>query len=145
MTVYFWSNETAVAEEVFQEFERLMFRNLTFSNYCDEMTARYNECSHIKISFMSKNTFINSFFGWLGSMKLDFREHVDPWCGYNPQHLACDGTHVGVSMKMIKVDPIEKAGVNEMKPNPHRWLDRVFLAEPSDVRAVKNVRNARFT
>ena len=85
--IYFWFNEKAIAEEVFYKFERLMFKKLTFSSYCEEMTATYNEYSHIKTSFMSKNTFINSFFGWLASMKIDFRQHVDPWCGTLPSFL----------------------------------------------------------
>ena len=44
---------------------------------------------------MSPNTFI-CFFGWLAEFKVDFRKEVDPWCGYNPEIMTCDGTHVGV-------------------------------------------------
>ena len=37
-------------------------------------------------------------------MKIDFRKEVDPWCKYEPKLLACDGTHVGVSIKHIKLN-----------------------------------------
>ena len=46
---------------------------------------------------MSINTFLKWFFGWMSNMKLDFRKEIDLVCGYNPQILVCDGTHIGVS------------------------------------------------
>ena len=48
---------------------------------------------------MSPNTFIAWIFGWLSQMKIDFRQEIDPWCSHNPKYLACDGTHIGVSVR----------------------------------------------
>ena len=53
---------------------------------------------------MSTNTFVKWIFAWMGSMKIDFRKEVDPWCQYEPKLLACDGTHVGVSIKHMKLN-----------------------------------------
>ena len=55
-------------------------------------------------NFMSPNTFIGWFFGWLSAFKIDFRKHIDPWCGYKPEILACDGTHIGVSLKHLDLN-----------------------------------------
>ena len=54
---------------------------------------------------MSPNTFIKWFFSWIAAFKLDFRKEIDPWCQYRPQMLACDGTHIGVSVRNMKLDP----------------------------------------
>ena len=43
-------------------------------------------------------------FGWLAAFKIDFRKEVDPWYSYNPEILACDGTHIGVSLRNMKLD-----------------------------------------
>lgn len=50
---------------------------------------------------MSVPTFIKWIFSWMASMKIDFRKEVDPWCGHEPKVLACDGTHIGVSMRYM--------------------------------------------
>ena len=36
-------------------------------------------------------------------MNIDFRKEIDPWCEYNPKILVCDGTHVGISLKNLKL------------------------------------------
>ena len=42
-------------------------------------------------------------------MKIDFRQHIDPWCKYEPKILACDGTHVGAALKNLNLqNPITK-------------------------------------
>ena len=48
--------------------------------------------------FMSGNTFISWVFSWIAAFKIDFRKEVEPWCEYKPKILACDGTHIGVSV-----------------------------------------------
>ena len=50
---------------------------------------------------MSPATFIKWLFSWIAQMEIDFRQHIDPWCEYKPKMLACDGTHVGVSLKYM--------------------------------------------
>ena len=52
---------------------------------------------------MSPNTFIKWFFTWLAAFKIDFRKEVDPWCGHKPEMLACDGTHIGVSLRQMNL------------------------------------------
>ena len=53
---------------------------------------------------MSANTFVKWFFGWLAHMKIDFRKEIDPWCGHDPEYLACDGTHIGVNIRHMHLD-----------------------------------------
>ena len=52
---------------------------------------------------MSPNTFIKWFFTWLAAFKIEFRKEVDPWCGHKPETLACDGTHIGVSLRQMNL------------------------------------------
>ena len=68
------------------------------------MTRKYHTTSPLSVPFMSTNTFVKWIFAWIGSMKIDFRKEVDPWCKYEPKLLACDGTHVGVSIKHMKLN-----------------------------------------
>ena len=81
-------------------------------------------------SFMSTNTFIFHFFGWLSNMKIDFRKEVDPECSYKPQILACDGTHIGVSMKHMKLEnPTTKKDVPTQLSSQHQHLQRTMIGE----------------
>ena len=140
--IYFWSRETAVATEVLYDFERKLFQRTTFSAFCEQMSLVYRSSSFSeKVKFMSSATFVNCFFGWLTSMKIDFRQHVDPWCGYNPKFLACDGTHVGISIKKMNVVPMEEADLAESKPAVHKRFSRVFL--PYDENNKTNAEHVR--
>jgi hypothetical protein len=38
-------------------------------------------------------------------MEIDFRLEIDPWCKHDPPILACDGTHIGVQIKQMVLDP----------------------------------------
>ena len=144
--IYFWSSETAIAVEVLYDFERQLFTRTSFSSFCDHMSHIYKSGSMSdNIKFMSSMTFINCFFGWLSSMKIDFRKSVDPWCNYDPKILACDGTHVGVAVKKIHMEAIEKPDIAQTKHGMHTRYDRVFLpysANGNDVHE-KLVRRAR--
>ena len=48
---------------------------------------------------MSTNTFIGWFFCWIAAFKIDFHLEHDPWCESKPPILACDGTHISVSIR----------------------------------------------
>ena len=37
-------------------------------------------------------------------MKIDFRKEIDPWCGHDPEYLACDGMHISVNIKHMHLD-----------------------------------------
>ena len=39
----------------------------------------------------------------MAQMKIDFRKEIDPWCKYDPKILACDGTHVGLSLRHLNL------------------------------------------
>ena len=54
-------------------------------------------------------------------MKLDFRKEINPVCGYYPKILACDGTHIGVSIKHLHLDkPITQLDTDEIKKAKHQ-------------------------
>ena len=81
---------------------------------------------------MSKTTFVDSFFAWLSHFNIDFKAHVDPWCKDEPQHLACDGTHVGIALSRVHMKPIEENETQENVVTLHIRYDRVFLPYRSD-------------
>ena len=63
-------------------------------------------------------------------MRIDVRKEVDPECGYKPQILACDGTHIGVSMKHMKLEnPITKNDVPMQLSSQHQSLQRTMIGE----------------
>ena len=65
---------------------------------------------------MSVDTFVKWIFAWMGSMKIDFRKEVDPWCKYNPKILACDGIHIGISLRHLKLENPVTAPNQAMPP-----------------------------
>ena len=81
---------------------------------------------------MSPNNFISWFFCLISAFQIDFRKEHDPWCGSKPPILACDGTHIGVSIRNMKLDrPVTD-------PDPpattytaqHKRRDRVIIQHP---------------
>ncbi len=65
-------------------------------------------------------------------MGIDYRQEIDPWCKHDPSFLACDGTHVGVSLKHQHMnEPITKPEMLDQKPKPlHKKNNRCFLPYP---------------
>ena len=103
-------------------------KRTSFGAFCAEMFIKYHTNNPMAALFMSTNTFISYFFGWLFNMKIDFRKEVDPECGYKPQILACDGTHMGVSMKYIKLEnPVTKNYVPSQLSSQHQHLQRTMI------------------
>ena len=92
------------------------------------MTNYYKTTHSNPQPFMAVKTFIGWFFGWLSAFKIDFRKEIDPVCGYNPRVLACDGTHIGVSLRHLKLEkPITKPDTEDVIPwNHHKPERRVF-------------------
>ena len=78
--------------------------------------------------FMSPKTFLNWLFGWLAAFKIDFRKSIDPWCKHSPQIIAGDGTHIGVSVRNMKLqNPVTHADDPRcLKPN-HKCNNRLLL------------------
>ena len=67
--------------------------------------------------------------GWIASFKIDFWKEVDPWCHNNPRMLACDGTHIGVSVRNMHLDPaVTKNDDKETTlKSVHKRNDRLIL------------------
>ena len=74
-------------------------------------------------------------------MKINFRKDVDPWCP-DRKILAADGTHVGISLKQMKITPVDQATCADQKCTFHRRFDRVFLFYCKDI-PNEDVRAAR--
>ena len=70
--------------------------------------------------FMSHKTFISWFFGWLSAFRINFRKEIDPYCGHDPKILACDGTHIGVALRHLRLDnPVTKPDTENEVPWVH--------------------------
>ena len=104
-SVFFLSNNTCAGDEIGWDFISMVKNSkISFTAYCNEMTRKYHTTNPLSAPFMSTNTFVKWIFAGMGSMKIDFRKEVDPWCKYEPKLLACDRTHVGVSIKHMKLN-----------------------------------------
>ncbi len=80
---------------------------------------------------MSHKSFVPLFFSWVVCQRIDFRKEIDPWCGHNPSFLACDGTHIGVSVKTLNLQSaITSQEVDETVKVQHRKLNRCLLPNP---------------
>jgi hypothetical protein len=130
-SIFFFSSHTAAGDEIGWDFISWVKRGrITFTGFCKEMTRRYRTNNVGVAPFMSGTTFISWFFSWLSAMKIDFRKEVDPVCNHQPKILACDGTHIGVSSKYIKLDkPVTGAEKNETVKPIHKRYNRVLLPD----------------
>ena len=100
--VFFTTGVTCLGDEMGWDFISLVKKSkISFSGFCAEMTRKYRTNSVLPRDFISPNTFIRWFFGWLTAFQIDLRKHVAPWCEYSPEVLACDGTHIGVAVKNL--------------------------------------------
>jgi hypothetical protein len=129
-SIFFLSKFTCVGDEIGWDFVALVQKTkISFTGFCSEMSRRYATTNVLSVPFMSPNTFSNWFFGWLSAFKIDFRKEIDPWCGHQPKLLACDGTHIGVSMKMLRLDhPVtETDKPDEVVVPLHKRFGRVLI------------------
>ena len=70
-------------------------------------------------------------------MKIDFRKEIDPVYGYNPKVLACDGTHIGVSIKHLHLDkPVTQPDLDEVKKAKHQRIKRLLIGQKSTREAI---------
>ena len=103
--IFMYSTATIAGNEIGWDFvQSVITKKLSFSAFCKEMTRKY-QTNIMAGPFMSPNTFIKWLFGWIASFKIDVQKEIDPWCCYNPRMLACNGTHIGVSVKNMLLDP----------------------------------------
>ena len=128
--IFFWSSQTAAGDEIGWDFiNQVMKTKISFTAFCDEMTRKYQTNNILAAPFMGRKTFIKWFFAWLAAFKLDFRQEIDRWCKYNPKILACDGTHIGVSIRHMHLgQPVTAVDDHDRTlPSKHKRFDRVLL------------------
>ena len=131
--IFFVSKVTGLGEELFWDFHGwLNYGKLSFTKFCEQMTLLYQTNCPQSVPFVSNKTFIQFFFCWVIRMGIDFRQEIDPFCRYDPQVLACDGTHIGVSVKHQNlIDPVTEPELLDQKPTPlHQKAHRCFLPHP---------------
>ena len=104
-SIHFWSCQTCAGDEIGWDFiSSVKSSKISFTSFCNEMTRKYVTTNALSVPFMSANTFVKWIFSWMSSMQIDFRKQIDPWCAYTPKVLACDGTHIGVSLRHLVID-----------------------------------------
>lgn len=124
--IFFLSTVTACGDEIAWDFTNAVLHSrISFTAFCNEMTRKYKTNNQTSGHFMSPNTFIAWYFAWVSALKIDFRKGVDPWCKYQPKVLACDGTHIGVSVR------------NQDLKNPVTAPDEKRLVAPKHKRYIK--------
>lgn len=150
--IHFSSKYTCAGDEIGWDFCRRVERGkLSFSAFCADMTDMYCSVYPISAPFMCKSTFVTWYFSWASKMKIDFRKDVDPVCQHSPKMLACDGTHVGISLRnMKKFKPVSKPDMLEPDSEnvqvhvpKHKRFNRVFLHDDISGVSVFNIREAR--
>ena len=135
--ICFSSKVTCAGDEIGWDFVQDVSKRTSFKAYCDDMTRKYQTNNPLSAGFMSINTFLKWFFGWISNMKIDFRKEIDPVCGYNPKVLACDGTHIGVSIKHLHLNkPVTQPDLDEVKKAKHQIIKRLLIGQKSTREAI---------
>ena len=130
--LFFYTKMTCAGDEIGWDFIRsVKSSKISFTGFCTQMTNYYKTTHTNPQPFMAVKTFIGWFFGWLSAFKIDFRKEIDPFCGYNPRVLVCDGTHIGVSLRHLKLEkPVTKPDKQDIIPwNHHKPEQHVFQKE----------------
>ena len=130
--LFFLSTKTYSGDEIGWDFVNNVLKSkASFTGYCNEITCRYQTTNTLAGPFMSPNIFIKWSFAWLAAFKIDLGKEVDPWCGHKPETIACDGTHIGISMRQMNLrNPVTS-------PDPtlpvldahHQRYNRVLLTD----------------
>ena len=125
--IFFLTKKSAAGDEIGWDFiRRVQGMRVSFSGFCKDMSSVYSTNNTSTVHhFMSGTTFVSWVFGWLSAFKIDFRKEIDPWCGHSPKILACDGTHIGVSVKLAHLEnPVTKEELPEqvIKPRHKRYI-----------------------
>ena len=140
--MFFLTPTLGMGEELFWDYHSLFnYGQLSFSRFCTYMTGLYKTTNPNSAPFVSVHTFLELFFSWVVRMGIDFRLEIDPWCGHDPEVLACDGTHIGVSLKLQKLtDPITKPELPDHLKSIHKIHNRCFLPYPKYDKDLFNTR-----
>ena len=130
--IFMYLTATTAGDEIGWDFvTAVITAKSSFSAFCKEMTRKYQTTNTKAGPFMSPNTFIKCFFGWIASFKIDFHQEIDPRCHYNPKMLACDGTHIGVSVRNMCLNPAVTTNddKNTILKSIHKRNDRLILQD----------------
>ena len=129
--IFFYTKETCAGDEIGWDIISLQQKgHLSFTAFCNELTRRYRTTNISSRRFMSPSTMISWYFAWTSAFKIDFRKEVDPWCKHNPKVLACDGTHIGVSLRNMRLEkPITSFDTSDVKKPKHKRYDRVLIPD----------------
>lgn len=134
--IFVWSKDTLIADEVFHRFFACRGkREIYFSSFVKEMTLEYADNYPDSAPFISCSLFINCMMSWIINHDIDYRakDAICPYCGHNPEVLACDGVRVGVNLKYLtNLQKISTAEKNEGKKNLHRRNTRILLTGESE-------------
>ena len=102
--IFFYSKNICAGDEIDWDFIRsVKVSKISFNGFCNQMTRQYGTTHKDADPFMSLKTSISWFFGWLSAFPIDFWKHIDPFC-HDPTILACNGTHIGVSIKHLNLE-----------------------------------------
>ena len=139
--IFFYSAKTAVADEVGWDFiSSVQSSKTSFRGFCSEMTRRYQTNEIGAQPFLSGNTFIAYIFAWLSAFKIDFQKEIDPICKHDPSVLACDGTHIGVSVKNMNLQhAVTEPELQEVVKPLHKRAQRVLVYEQNARRHLKYI------
>ena len=98
------------------------------------LSSKYSFCAFpLSTPFMSKSTFCHVVV-FLGCENENwFCTERDPWCE-KPKILACDVTHIGLSLRNLCLQGIETPSCGQEQVTPrHKRYDRMFLPYKSSV------------
>jgi hypothetical protein len=144
--IFFWSAVTGAGDEMGWDFlSAVRAFKTSFTGFCNELSRKYKTTHAEACPFMSVATFVKWFFNWLASFNIDFRTEIDPWCKYDPMYLACDGTHIGVSVRQLNLPhPVTATEDKKSCFTPgHKRYDRVLIPYP-EKGSVSDAREARY-
>ena len=139
--IFFYTAKTAIGDEVAWDFINAVQKSKTsFRGFCTEMTQKYQTNQVAAYPFLTRNTFIGYFFGWLSAFKIDFRKEIDPMCKHDPKVLACDGTHISVSVKHMELDhPVTEPDLKEVMKPIHKCRNGVLVYNNEARRQLKYI------
>lgn len=135
--IFVWSKETCIGDEVFcQFFSSRTKRAIYFATYCYEMTMVYRDTDITSSKFLHHQTFTSCLMSWIINQGIDYRsiDAICPFCGHDPEVLACDGVSVGVNVKRLtKLEDITSSEKKEIKRSLHRRNNRILFTGTSEL------------
>ena len=103
-SIFLKTSLIAAGDEIGWDFVECVHKTrCSFTAFCNEMTRIYQTTNIMAGPFMITNTFISWFFCWIAAFKIDFCQEHNPWCENKPPILACNGTHIGVSIRNLNL------------------------------------------